>query len=368
MKKLNKQDLKNLLLGCTVLGTGGGGSLSRGLEMIEDILNGGKEVNIIGLESVPENALVASPYFCGSVSPQQENKSSNEGKNECLEAFQALEKYLNYDFFAVIPTEIGGANTAVALAVAAEREIPVIDADPAGRSVPELQHTTFYIKNIPIAPLAVATSLGDVIIIEKVASDFRAEQIVRSVAVVSRDKAGVTDHPTKGERLKDSVIPGTLTKALYIGEAITEAHKSGTDPVKEAIRAGNGFLLFKGRIRKADWKDKEGFTIGNIVIEREGDFPGKEYKIWYKNEHIISWFDGKIDITAPDLICVLDSANGEPITNPNCQVGMKVSVIGYPAPDLWRTEAGIEVFGPKHFGYDVKYVPIEENERLKSIN
>ncbi len=364
MKKLNQRDLRNLLLGCTVLGTGGGGSLNRGLEMIEGILDRGKEVNIMGLESIPDSALVASPYFCGSVSPEQEGKSPSVEGNECLEAFEALERHLDHDFFAAIPTEIGGANTAVAIAVAAEKGIPVVDADPAGRSVPELQHTTFYIKNVPIAPLAVANSQGDVIIVEKVASDFRAEKIVRSIAVASGNKAGVTDHPTRGKTLKNSVISGTLAKALRIGEAIAGAYERDVDPVKEAISAGEGFLLFKGRITETDWEEKEGFTLGNVLIEGVEDFKDNEYKIWYKNEHIISWIDEKIDVTVPDLICVLDSASGQPITNPNCEVGMNVSVIGYPAPDQWRTKAGLEVFGPKHFGYENEYRPIEENERL----
>ena len=37
--------------------------------------------------------------------------------------------------------------------------------------------------------------------------------------------------------------------------------------------------------------------------------------------------------------------------------GENVSVICLPAPAEWTTQRGLEVFGPRSFGYDVDYVP-----------
>jgi hypothetical protein len=34
--------------------------------------------------------------------------------------------------------------------------------------------------------------------------------------------------------------------------------------------------------------------------------------------------------------------------------------VGFPAPAIWRTPAGLEVFGPAHFGFNIPYVPIEQ--------
>lgn len=53
--------------------------------------------------------------------------------------------------YAIGSTELGGENTAEALHVALLMDLPLIDADPAGRSVPELQHSTYYVKNVPIS-------------------------------------------------------------------------------------------------------------------------------------------------------------------------------------------------------------------------
>jgi len=367
MQVLTGEELEDLILGCTILGTGGGGSPQKGLAMIRADLREGREFRLANLEEIPDEAMVASPYMCGSISPEDAAGTQKESL-ECLEAFKALEKYLGKRFFAAIPTEIGGENTAIALSVAAKMEIPVVNADPAGRSVPELQHTTFYVKNVPIAPLAVASAKGDIIILKEVADDLRAEVIVRAIAVASANRAGVADHPVRGGILRESVVPRTLSNAMAIGAAVRQARSSGTDPVEAVVTAQRGYLLFKGKVVQAGWKIDEGFTIGDLSIRGQGDYLDHRYRIWYKNENIISWFDDQPDVTVPDLICVLDPNTGEAITNPNCKKGMDVVVTGCPAPKQWRSSRGLALFGPQGFGYETRYRPIEENTRLGRVN
>lgn len=189
MKELTKQCLHDILFGCTVLGTGGGGSLEEGEKVIENDLAECRTFKLISLDELGPDALVASPYFCGALSPIEE-KFASEPPEPVL-AFRALEEYLEEKFFAAIATELGGGNTAIALSVAAHLGIPLIDADPAGRSVPELQHTTFFLNQVPITPIGVANKYSDTVIIKEVADDFRAEAIVRSIAVASENRVGV---------------------------------------------------------------------------------------------------------------------------------------------------------------------------------
>ncbi len=42
------------------------------------------------------------------------------------------------------------------------------------------------------------------------------------------------------------------------------------------------------------------------------------------------------------------------------RVGDELTVIGFPATPLWRTPAAIEALGPRHFGFDLDWVAIEE--------
>jgi len=49
---------------------------------------------------------------------------------------------------------------------------------------------------------------------------------------------------------------------------------------------------------------------------------------------------------------------------------LKVYVIGFKAHNIFRTEKGLEILGPKHFGFNIEYASIEnaikkiENYRL----
>jgi hypothetical protein len=40
-----------------------------------------------------------------------------------------------------------------------------------------------------------------------------------------------------------------------------------------------------------------------------------------------------------------------------------VAVVGMPAPSQWRTAKGIATLGPRHFGFDVEFVAVEEQPR-----
>ncbi len=99
--------------------------------------------------------------------------------------------------------------------------------------------------------------------------------------------------------------------------------------------------------------------MGEVLIEGEDTCAGSTYRIRFKNENIIAWRDEEIDVTVPDLICVIDDDTGEPLMNPSYRLGSRVSVVALPAPRQWRTTRGLEVLGPRHFGFDVDYRPAE---------
>jgi len=350
MRTLNRTDLEDILLGCTVLGTGGGGELKEGLDRVNDDLARGKEFRLLSLDKVPDDALIASPYFCGALTAEM----SDEVQEDLL-SFQALQHYLGQDIYATVATELGGGNTASALSVAANLGIPIVDGDPCGRAVPELQHSTFFINQVSIAPMAIANKFGDVVIIKNVTDSFKAEKLVRSIAVASEGYVGVTDHPQNGKGLKRSIIGGTLSTAGKIGAALNRTHDCD-----EVARAGGGFIVFKGEVLDSRWSDGGGFTIGEVHVNGADEYRGQRYKIWFKNEFLMSWRDDAVDITTPDLICVLRRDDAVPLTSPSCTKGMQIVVVGFPASEIWRGEKGRATMGPQHFGFDCQYVPMEK--------
>lgn len=361
MRVLTPVAVEDVLVGCAILGTGGGGSLQQGLAFVSEILKKGKVFKLGTIDEFNEGDLIGSPYYCGAVTPEGKKKRKNGGV--ALDAFHTLEKYLNEEFNGVIAAELGGLSTAGAMGVAAERGLPLLDADAAGRAAPDLQCSIFYVNKLPITPIGVATPLGDLLTIHHVPDDERAEKIIREIAVLSEGMVGVCDHPARVSVLRKAAIHGTISQAQRLGAARREALARGEDPAAAIAQAGNGFLRFQGIVEKHGWQLEAGFTVGEITLRGIEGAAGSSYRIRYKNENIISWRDDQVDITVPDLISVLDPDTGMPITNPNCDQGKRVTVLAFPAPQAWRKPAGLAVMGPKFFGYAVEYIPIDQRAK-----
>lgn len=350
MKTLKQQEVQDILVGCTILGTGGGGSLEEGLEAVRSAFEKGYEFKLLDFNEVDDEKYYINPYFCGSISPSEEKK---EISNELVNAVQALEEYMNVNFHGVVSIEYGGGNTGQAMAAAAEMGKFIVDCDAAGRAVPELQFSTYFVTDKPIYPFSVATKYGDVGIFPKVKDDSRAEALSRFMAVATEGSIGMADHPIKGNLLKESVIPHALSYAGKVGKAQREAVESGNNPIEEIIKVADGYLLFEGTVSGAEWGKKDGFTVGTISMKGTDNFSEDNFKIWYKNENMISWKNDQIFVTCPDLICVVDKKTGYPITNPNCKIGQDVAVLGFECHDLWKTEKGLSILNPRFFGFDM---------------
>jgi len=363
MRKLDRLDLIDILTGCAILGTGGGGSLIEGIKKIDAALNKGKEFILVDFSDLEDEDLVATPYFCGAISPlSDEEKKKYEGLPLLDEvpqviAVREMEKYLKKEIKAVISTELGGGNTAIAFYCGSMAGKYIVDGDPAGRSVPEMQHTTYFLNDINIYPISVVNKFGDSAIITKVINDYRAESLVRAMAVVSQNEIAVVDHVETVKVLKDSVIKGAISNALEIGKIFRISKEKGEDIASKVAEAGKGTVAFRGIIRANEWRTVKGFTTGDLIVEGKEEHVGDTLKVWYKNENIITWVNGEYFATVPDLVCIFDDDKNEPLLNPYGDEGKNISVIVLPAPKEWTTRRGLEIFGPKSFGHVIDWKP-----------
>ncbi len=350
MRVLDRQNIVDILEGCTILGTGGGGALNEGIRIIDSELEKGNEFKLLDFSEVKDDAYYTNPYLCGTIVPKgQEVQLTGD---ELPEAVRALERYMEVDFHGIMSVEYGGGNTAMAMATAARLGKVTVDADAAGRAVPELQFSTYYIKEQPIAPFAISTIYGDSVIVEKVRDDARAEALSRFMAVGSGSLVAMTDHPIKGDKLKTSVIPNALSYAESVGKARRIAVENGDNPIEAILKAANGKLLFEGTVNgKTNWRTEDGFTLGDVYLDNTDKT--SEARVWYKNENMIYEVDGEIVLTCPDLICILETETGFPITNPNCVEGMKMSVLAFPCHPIWREERALGILNPRFFGFDM---------------
>jgi len=363
MKKLTSEDMRDIIVGATILGCGGGGHLDKAETVLQRGLSENLEFTLTDLDDLPDTARAVCPYGVGSLTTDKDDPRFSglpiAEESPALTAVKVLEEYVGEKFAAVLPGEIGALAVADAFYVAASLGLPVLDADTAGRSVPEIQHSLLYVHGVPLTPQAVANEFGETAIITRVVNDFRDETLLRALAVASRNAVCAADHPVCVGDLKPAVVPRAVSYALAVGRAYRQAKESGGDSAEAVARQGAGVVVFRGAISECSWEDKDGFTLGEFTVAGDGRFSDSTLRIWLKNENLMSWLNSAPFVSAPDLICVLDEDAGVPLTNPNQQVGRNVSVIALPAHERWRTDKALSVFGPRSFGFDIDYRPLD---------
>jgi uncharacterized protein len=127
--------------------------------------------------------------------------------------------------------------------------------------------------------------------------------------------------------------------------------------VREAV---GGFLIFKGKISDVARRTEAGFAKGTATLEGIDNYAGQQLELNFQNEHLVAKINGEVCVSVPDLITLLDVDTGEPITTESMRYGFRAAVIAFPCDKRWRTEKGLELVGPRYFGYDVDYVPVEQ--------
>ncbi len=231
----------------------------------------------------------------------------------------------------------------------------IVDADPVGRAVPEITHSTYYMAGLPAAPIYTANAFGETFVLEGIRDDRRAETLVRALSTVSGHDIAAIDHALPMRDLRKALIKGTISKALDLGAAWRAARAAKEDVAQVIAAKGGGLVAFEGDISACTYAVRDGFTIGTIELNGSGRCAKRLMKISVKNENMACWCDGEVLATVPDLICLIDRRAGRQISNPDCHVGQAVSVVLLPAPEVFRTEQGLCIFGPGYAGVDAPY-------------
>ncbi|HZL82564.1 MAG TPA: DUF917 domain-containing protein [Candidatus Deferrimicrobium sp.] len=365
-----KQDLDDFVRGATLYGTGGGGSQAMGKNLLLQSFNEGKEISWINIADIDETAWVCTALYMGSIAPltDEDKKRMQElglvkkvEQRVLVTAVKELEQNLAIEISAIIPVELGGLNSSAPLDAAAQMGKKVVDGDLAGRAVPEIAQTLPRIVGYPICPIACCDAWGDVSIIKKTHGYDSAEALGKMLSIPAYEPIGLACFAMRAKDAKLALVDGSLTKCLNTGIAVREARDGGQDPVYAFASTADGKVIFRGKVTAHNWKSKDGYMYGNNDIEGgKGEFEGKQFRIWFKNENHITWLDGNPYVTSPDLIQAVDMHTGEPLTNTDIAVGLDVAVVAIPNPK-YRTKEGIDLLGPSHFGFnDIQYRPMEE--------
>lgn len=368
-------DIRDLARGATLLGTGGGGLEENGVEGLLIVLEQGYEIAWVDAEDVPDDAQTACPFLMGTIAPKTEKTLAEmAGYNMTAETSKYLEKdrilismdeieaYTGKKIEYVIPIELGGASTLGCLAAGAVKGCIAVDGDYTGRAIPEIPQTTPYLKDFPMWPLSAVDEFGDVSIMKNCLNHRVAERIGKKLSEGCFGLTGMTGFLYSGKEMKDVILPGTLSRCLKLGQIIRETNEAGGDPVKAIVDELGGWILCRGELAKEDTWDAEGYYWGYHYVEGKGDYAGKTAKVWFKNENHVCWINDEVVATSPDSVIVINDKTAMPCTNPRLydMVGTDVAVIGLKAIDVFRSKKGVDILGPRYFGWDIDYIPIEE--------
>jgi len=388
MKKLSKQDIWALIVGAAAFATGGGGSAQtyEQYSAVADPILEKHAPKLIEPKELKDDDVVFMDVGCGGgITREYQEKYMRyyppEGWYKTYEIFNPLnswsEKFdarvteghlkkleelvgrkpVAYEAFELGPLDSGQ------ILNAAKRNLPLIDADCAGsRAVPELSLTKLNVIDAPVAPYTIGTSWGDIIIGEKVLSHQRWEDICRAIANISGGGCAPAMAMT-GKTVKEGTEYGTMSLAIKVGNEVLKAKEKGDDPVEAIVKGSKGYKIFEGEIAGFTNERRGAFIWGSAWIEGTGDYKGKTFRLWYQNENQVSWVDEKPYVTCPDPFTVVEAETGMGLSNfrPEWWIqGKKVAVTAIKACSFWRTKRGLKIYNPKHFGFDIKYVPIEE--------
>lgn len=353
IKKLFIEDLEALAVGSSILGSGGGGDATNDLLMAKYLFKKNGSVLVLQATDLDDSYLVVPIAFMGAPSISKEKIPSGK---EFKVIIEKIKNYFPNKKIIFMAGEIGGANAFTPIIAASILNYPVLDADTIGRAFPELQMSSCNLHKIPISPTFLTCSKGNTVIID--AKDTKeVENLARASVIKMGSNACVSLYIMKGSLAKKVVIKNSLSRAIKIGRAIIEANQNKKDPIKALLKITKGICLFQGVVEDVSQKIIDGFLQGSLIVTNNK----KRCEVRFQNENLLVKVNNEIIVTTPDIISIVETDSGKPISNESLCFGQRVSVISFPSPNIWTTKKGLSLVGPRVFGINIDYKPTKRN-------
>jgi DUF917 family protein len=354
MKRLLDHDaLHAMARGCAVLGAGGGGdtyyTLLQALQAAEDF----GPAALIDVDELPDDGLIMS---CGGVGAPLVGLEKIEAGDEGERLRNLLERHTGQVVTALMSSEIGGGNGLLPVTWAARMGLPVVDADGMGRAFPLVSQVTMELAGISPCPAVMTDERGNVVVFRAISGDW-VERLERAAAAEFGGMGSAADFPLTAAQAREATVRGSVSQAIRIGQAAASAPGS---PVAAVIEAAGAFRLVGGKVLDVTRDVSGGFMRGSVVIEGLAEDAGRLIRLEMQNEHLVALERGRLLASVPDLITVLDSETADAVSTERIRYGQRVVVIAFGCDPIWRTERGIAAAGPRAFGYDFDFVPVEE--------
>jgi uncharacterized protein len=350
MWQITLDDVPALSKAAMLLSAGGGGGT--GTELVEPILRRALRehgpVEVVDPSELPPGSCAVPVGFVGSGTVMHEKPY--EG-SEITRAVRGVESHTGLKVQAVVGIAMTGIMAVVPVIAAAQLGLPLVDADGTGRGVTKLSQTTLTLAGIDLTPAAFTADKGSNLLVDGVNSA-DAESVIRLSMPAMGGWAGMAWWPLTTDEIIKGMQVGSYSRAIEMGRLLEERDRE-TLAARYQART-----LFEGKIVEVPRRHLGQFPAGTVVVEH-AEKPDRALRIEMQNEYLVALEDGKIVACVPDLICVLEQETGTCLTAERVRYGLWVEVLALPCHPRWRSADGLELLGPRAFGYDMDYIPLE---------
>lgn len=359
-ERLDASNLPAVARGCAVLGAGGGGDTDLPLLMALRAVEEYGPVPLVRLDDLPDGGLLMP---CGAIgSPAVATERLWSGA-EGIVLWDTMEALHGEGACALMCFNVGGANGLLPVTWAARLGLPLVDADGMGRALSGLQRQAMNLAGIAAGPVVLTDGRGNTMVLHPEDDDW-AERLARRAAGTLGGVCAGALYSMTVEEARTAAIEGSISRAFQLGDALG-ALGEAKSPAPVGVALG-GTVLIRGKVIDVERRVDEGFVHGSATVAGTAEYEGRQLRLELQNEFLLAIDDGELRAAVPDVISVLTSDTGDPVATERLAYGERVAVVALPAPDVWRSEAGLSVSGPRAFGYDVDYAAIHPKAHPKA--
>lgn len=350
--RIDEDNLVAMAIGCSILGAGGGGDTAVGVLAARQAVGDFGPVEVADLDDLDDADLVMP---CGGIGAPLIWIEKIDRGDEIDRLIPVVERLHGRKVAALMSAEIGGSNGLAPVSWCARAGLPLLDADGMGRAFPEVPQVTMEVAGISPNPAVMTDERGNIVIFEGIDGHWM-ERMERAAAVEFGGQAYSSEYQMTVSQAKTATARGTVTLAIRIGEAILGAPH---DPIASLGHTIGAVRLIEGKLVDVERRITGGFVRGSATVEGLGAASGRVLRLEIQNENLVALEDGEVRAMVPDIITVCDTQTGHAIHTERLRYGQRVTVIAFACDPIWRTEPGLALAGPRAFGYDLDFVPIE---------
>lgn len=309
-------DVAALAAGAALLGSGGGGDVDLGAQLLRHALAGGDTVPVVAATDLPAAGLVVHTGLAGAPDVMSERPPSQEN---FVRAVEAVASTLGSRPVAVGIIEIGGMNALTPFLAAHGMGLPVVDGDLMGRAFPHIDQTTLASAGEPMHPMALAGSAGETVIVTSCPAGM-VERLMWANLEAMGGAATIAMYPTSADVLSKYGIPGSVGRCLWLGRQLASAAGSSIAELAGLIDAE---LLSEGRVDEV--RPRHGTEPGSVTMTDRGS--SKVVRVDFFDELLNVAVDGISVASTPDVLVAIDTARMAPLGANRLRQGQSLAVL-----------------------------------------